>query len=160
MSRRSEPLLDFDAPVESIDELVAYMRGGEKPPERWRVGTEHEKIGLHEGSRAPVPYEGERGIGALLEAVAQADGWERIREAGNVIALAKRRYNLSELKLEAEEEKYRSGVSTLADVVRFQRELDDSLLSYRQAQSQMLKAYARLRSAQGVLAGDMGIQVR
>jgi len=38
---------------------------------------------------APVAYEGERGIGALLEAIAVADGWERIRESGNVIALAK-----------------------------------------------------------------------
>jgi glutamate--cysteine ligase len=89
MSGRAQPPLDFDAPVGSIDELIEYVRGGEKPPERWRVGTEHEKVGLHEGDRAPVPYEGERGIGALLEAVAQADDWERIREAGNVIALAK-----------------------------------------------------------------------
>jgi glutamate--cysteine ligase len=89
MSEETPPPLDFEAPVESIDELVEYVRSGEKPPEHWRVGTEHEKIGLHEDDRAPVPYEGERGIGALLEAVAEADGWERIREGGNLIALAK-----------------------------------------------------------------------
>ena len=89
MSGHAGPPLDFDAPVESIDEFVEYLRGGEKPPEHWRIGTEHEKIGLHGDDRAPVPYEGERGIGALLEAIAEADGWERIREDGNVIALAK-----------------------------------------------------------------------
>jgi glutamate--cysteine ligase len=89
MSSRVRLPPDFAEPVESIDELVEYVRGGEKPPEQWRVGTEHEKIGLHDDDRAPVPYEGERGIGALLEAIAAADDWERIREAGNVIALAK-----------------------------------------------------------------------
>ena len=29
----------------STEDLIAYLRSGEKPPERWRVGTEHEKIG-------------------------------------------------------------------------------------------------------------------
>jgi glutamate--cysteine ligase len=89
MSGSSGPPLDFEAPVGSVEELVDYVRAGEKPPEQWRVGTEHEKIGLHDDDRAPVPYEGDRGIGALLEAIAAADDWERIREGGNVIALIK-----------------------------------------------------------------------
>ena len=56
------------APIESTEELVAFLRSGEKPPERFRVGTEHEKIGLYEdGDHARVPYEGERGIGRLLD---------------------------------------------------------------------------------------------
>jgi glutamate--cysteine ligase len=89
MSGHAQPPLAFDVPIESVDELVEYVRGGEKPPEQWRIGTEHEKIGLHGDDRAPVPYEGERGIGALLEMIAEVDGWERIREGGNVIALLK-----------------------------------------------------------------------
>jgi len=89
MSGSARETFDPGAPITSIDELVEYVRGGEKPPERWRVGTEHEKIGLREDDRAPVPYEGERGIGALLEVIAAADGWERVREGGNVIALVK-----------------------------------------------------------------------
>ena len=36
-----------EVPVESVDDLVAFLRAGEKPPEQWRVGTEHEKLGLH-----------------------------------------------------------------------------------------------------------------
>src|SRR5262245_34963119 len=63
------------SPIESVDELVAHLRTGEKPPERWRVGTEHEKIGLYEDTHQPVPYEGERGIGALLRRIAEEDGW-------------------------------------------------------------------------------------
>jgi len=80
---------DLDVPVESVEQLVDYLRSGEKPPEAWRVGTEHEKIGLHEDDHTPIPYEGERGIGALLERIAEQDGWQPIREDGRVIALTK-----------------------------------------------------------------------
>jgi glutamate--cysteine ligase len=72
-----------------VDQLVDFIRAGEKPPERWRVGTEHEKIGLHLSDKTPVAYGGERGIGALLERIAEEDGWQRVREGENVIALLK-----------------------------------------------------------------------
>jgi glutamate--cysteine ligase len=77
---------DFDAPIEGFDDLVAYFRKGEKPRERWRVGTEHEKIGLGADLR-PVPYPGERGIGSLLRAMAAADGSKMVSEGENVVAL-------------------------------------------------------------------------
>jgi len=73
--------------VESVDDLVAFLRAGEKPPERWRVGTEHEKIGLHGDSRSPVEYGGDCGIGVLLARVGERAGWEPIVEEGNIIAL-------------------------------------------------------------------------
>jgi len=83
------PGADDGAPVEAVETLVDTLRAGEKPPERWRVGTEHEKIGLYEGSHEPVPYAGERGVGALLERVADLDGWTPHAEAGHVVALEK-----------------------------------------------------------------------
>ncbi len=76
-------------PVGSVDELVDYVRSGEKPPSEWRVGTEHEKVGLYESDHSPVPYDGDRGIRAVLERVAETDDWERGLEAGNVIELRK-----------------------------------------------------------------------
>ena len=82
----SEPV---DAPVESVENLVDYLRSGEKPPERWRIGTEHEKIGLHADDLTPVPYEGDRGIRAVLDAIRAADDWEPVIESGNVIELRK-----------------------------------------------------------------------
>src|SRR5438128_474843 len=45
--------------------LAQHFALGGKPREAWRVGAEHEKIGVYEDGRA-IPYEGERGIGALL----------------------------------------------------------------------------------------------
>ncbi len=87
LDRRARPGLD--EPVDSVDALVAFLRRGEKGAERWRVGTEHEKIGLREDDHAPVPYEGPRGIGALLAAIADADDWKRVHEEGELIALEK-----------------------------------------------------------------------
>jgi len=78
-----------DQPVASIDDLVEFLRRAEKGPPEWRVGTEHEKIGLYRSTHRPVPHEGERGIGALLERIAAEDGWQRIYEDGALIALEK-----------------------------------------------------------------------
>jgi glutamate--cysteine ligase len=78
-----------ERPIERANELVGLFEAAEKPPEDWRVGTEHEKIGLYSDGYTPVPYEGERGIGALLEAIAREDDWRRVREGDHVIALEK-----------------------------------------------------------------------
>ncbi len=75
--------------VGSPEDLVEVIRRGEKPAEQFRVGTEHEKIGLTSDRHSPVPYDGPRGIGALLEAIAAADGWTRILEGPHLIALEK-----------------------------------------------------------------------
>ncbi len=45
-------------PIETKDELVAYLEAGNKPPADWRIGTEHEKFGFHTADLSPVPYEG------------------------------------------------------------------------------------------------------
>ena len=73
----------------SVADLVADLRAGETPRENWRVGTEHEKIGVYSDTRQRVPYEGPRGIGALLDRIAKVDGWTAWRKRGNAIALQK-----------------------------------------------------------------------
>jgi glutamate--cysteine ligase len=74
-------------PVESVDDLVAYMAGGSKPAEAWRLGTEHEKFGYTLDDLRPLPYEGERGIEALLTALADLFDWQPVTEEGRIIAL-------------------------------------------------------------------------
>jgi glutamate--cysteine ligase len=80
---------DQQSVVTSADQLVSWFAAGEKPAQAWRVGTEHEKIGLYRQGYASVPYEGPRGIAAVLERVAELDGWKRIREGADLIALEK-----------------------------------------------------------------------
>ncbi len=69
-------------------QLIAYLETGCKPADDWRIGTEHEKFCYSLDDFRPLPYEGERGIGALLEGL-QRFGWAGIKEGDNVIALAK-----------------------------------------------------------------------
>jgi glutamate--cysteine ligase len=76
-------------PIESEAALAQWIADGEKPRDAWRVGTEHEKIGLHSDDMRPVAYAGDRGIAAVLSAIARTDGWDEVREGGNVIALSK-----------------------------------------------------------------------
>jgi len=75
-------------PIESRDELVAWFEAGCKPKARFRVGTEHEKFPFTLKGRRPVPYEGPRGIRALLDGMRDILGWEPIMEGANVIGLA------------------------------------------------------------------------
>ena len=79
---KTEPI-----PVGSVADLVAFARQGEKPRSEWRVGTEHEKIGVRLADLRPVPYEGENGIAGVLAAVAAEGGWSEVREGGALIAL-------------------------------------------------------------------------
>ena len=69
-------------------QLVAYLEAGCKPPEDWRIGTEHEKFCYSLEDFRPLPYEGARGIRALLEGLQRFD-WAPIAENDKVIALAK-----------------------------------------------------------------------
>ncbi len=77
--------------ISSRDELVAYLEAGAKPKSDWRIGTEHEKFGFYRQGHGPVPYDGARGIAALLEALHERFCWdEPVTENGNIIALSRR----------------------------------------------------------------------
>jgi glutamate--cysteine ligase len=85
----SDSLHGGGEPVGSVDDLLVFFERAEKPPVEWRVGTEHEKVGLTAADLAPIPYAGDRGIGVLLETIAREDGWDPILEDGSIIALSK-----------------------------------------------------------------------
>jgi glutamate--cysteine ligase len=74
-------------PIESRDQLVERLASGGKPKAAWRVGTEHEKFGFYRADHSPVPYEGERGIRRLLEAMEGLLGWHPIMDGENIIGL-------------------------------------------------------------------------
>ncbi len=76
--------------ISSRDELVSYLERGAKPAHQWRIGTEHEKFGFYGSGHDPVPYDGERGIRALLEGLKDRFGWDAVTEQGNIIALRRK----------------------------------------------------------------------
>lgn len=75
-------------PISSVDMLLAGFRAAEKPRSAHRLGLEHEKFLYPVGAAEPPTYEGERGVGALLNRVAAA-GYTPFRETPEspVIAL-------------------------------------------------------------------------
>jgi glutamate--cysteine ligase len=74
-------------PIECRDELAAYFEAGEKPAERWLIGTEHEKFGFHTDDLTPIDYDGPRGVRAMLEGLHDRFGWSPIRDGDNIIGL-------------------------------------------------------------------------
>jgi glutamate--cysteine ligase len=74
-------------PIEAWSELVEWIASGEKPRDAWRLGTEHEKVPFYRADASPVPYEGGRGIRALLEGMRDRTGWQPIMEDDHPIGL-------------------------------------------------------------------------
>lgn len=75
-------------PIGARSELVEWVASGEKPGESWRLGTEHEKVPFYKADLSPVPYDGAKGIRALLEGMQERTGWAPIMEDGHPIGLA------------------------------------------------------------------------
>jgi glutamate--cysteine ligase len=79
-------------PLHDESDLVAYFRQAGKPAAKWRVGSEHELIGVRtqpsaELARAPG-YDGPNGIGALFAWFAERGGDPTV-ENGHTIALTR-----------------------------------------------------------------------
>ena len=74
-------------PIETRDELVAWLEAGNKPVSQFRVGTEHEKFVFTTEDHRPVPYAGPRSIRALLDGMHGLLGWDPIMEGENIIGM-------------------------------------------------------------------------
>ena len=77
----------FDPPIESRDDLLRPFAKGEKRPEDWRIGTEHEKFVYRRADHRAPSYDEPGGIRDLLMAMTRF-GWQPVEEGGKVIALA------------------------------------------------------------------------
>ena len=87
MSTRTDGHGD-DPLIETKADLIGLFSRGEKPKERWRIGTEHEKfVYKTDGSFRAPSYDEPGGIRDLLAGLT-AYGWTPIEEKGVVIALA------------------------------------------------------------------------
>ena len=86
MSTRTVSTLD-ERRIESREQLVAPMQAGEKSPDRWRIGTEHEKLVYRTADHRAPSYDEPGGIRDILLEL-RAFGWEPVEENGQVIAMA------------------------------------------------------------------------
>ena len=56
-----------DRPITSRKDLIAYLRQGCKPPEKWKIGVEIEKLVVDRESAAAAPQERIQQLLARLE---------------------------------------------------------------------------------------------
>jgi glutamate--cysteine ligase len=75
-----------EVPVRTHADLVGYFATAGKPSREWRIGTEHELIGVSRTTGEAPPYDGPRGIGALLAEFAKRGGTP-VLENGHAIAI-------------------------------------------------------------------------
>ena len=72
--------------IESRDDLLSVFASGEKPAERWRIGTEHEKFVYRMADHRAPSWGEPGGIRDLLQGLTEY-GWEPVLENGKIIAL-------------------------------------------------------------------------
>ena len=75
---------NFDTPVASVADLVAFLARGARPPHAWGIGTEVEKLVLDRETGEAADYSR---VEMLLGALEAEGGWRPIRENGHLIAL-------------------------------------------------------------------------
>ena len=76
-----------DPIIESREHLIALFADGEKPPEKWKIGTEHEKFVYSKKDHHAPSYEEKGGIHTLLIGLTRY-GWKPVFEGENIIALS------------------------------------------------------------------------
>jgi glutamate--cysteine ligase len=80
--------------IERKDELEAFFHDAGKTPERWRVGTEYEKVGIERATGKAIPYFGPRGIERILRELIERFGWEPEEQDGHIIALKRNKHEI------------------------------------------------------------------
>ncbi|HEX9663709.1 MAG TPA: glutamate-cysteine ligase family protein, partial [Candidatus Binatia bacterium] len=63
-------------------------------PERWRVGTEYEKVGIDRRTGKAIPYFGPRGVDRILRELIDRFGWEPDEQDGHIIALKRNKHEV------------------------------------------------------------------
>jgi glutamate--cysteine ligase len=80
--------------IERKEELEAFFHDAGKTPERWRVGTEYEKVGIERATGKAIPYFGPRGIERILRELIERFGWEPEEQDGHIIALKRNKHEI------------------------------------------------------------------
>ncbi len=75
--------------IERSEELEEYFHQAGKPRDRWRVGTEYEKVGIDRSTGKAISYSGPRGVESILKRLIDRFGWEPEEQDGHIIALSR-----------------------------------------------------------------------
>ncbi|MDH3973761.1 MAG: glutamate-cysteine ligase family protein [Deltaproteobacteria bacterium] len=76
--------LEKEKPIESKNELSAYLERGGKEKSQWGIGTEIEKLVINAGTGEAATYEE---VEKILLNMEKSGHWQGIREEGHLVAL-------------------------------------------------------------------------
>jgi glutamate--cysteine ligase len=74
--------------IQNKTQLIEYFEQGNKPREKWGIGTEHEKFMFRKNNFKRLSYGPGAGINTILTEM-QKLGWQPVTEAGKTIGLIK-----------------------------------------------------------------------
>jgi len=77
-----------DTPILNKQQLIDYLAAGNKEPEDWGIGTEHEKFLYRKDNLQRLGHDTTPGISQVMELMAR-EGWTTIREDDKIIGLEK-----------------------------------------------------------------------
>ncbi|WP_437574421.1 glutamate--cysteine ligase [Sorangium sp. So ce887] len=91
MADASHASESMSQPLKTFDDLMFPFHEAVKPESLHRIGAEAEKFGVDARTGAAIPYEGERSILSVLQALVERHGWtpEHETPGGPLIALAR-----------------------------------------------------------------------
>ncbi|HVN26903.1 MAG TPA: glutamate-cysteine ligase family protein [Candidatus Binataceae bacterium] len=80
----------MSALVETKEDLIRYFESGAKPREKWRVGTEYEKVAVDAATGRALPYSGPDGVETMMRELIDRFGWvPEDEEKGHLLALSR-----------------------------------------------------------------------
>jgi glutamate--cysteine ligase len=82
-------------PISSLDQLLAPFTSRGTPRAKWRVGLEHEKIGLLNDTLEPIPFDGPRGIETLFQSLIHQHHWTPVYEKDRIVSLHRGSANIT-----------------------------------------------------------------
>ncbi|PWD99076.1 glutamate--cysteine ligase [Marinilabilia rubra] len=74
--------------INSKSQLIDYFEKGNKPPDQWGIGTEHEKFLFRKDNLERLSHNTRPGIGMVMQHM-QDSGWHPVTENDKIIALKK-----------------------------------------------------------------------
>ena len=74
--------------IQDKSQLIKYFEQGCKPPEKWGIGTEHEKFIFQKSDFKRIGYNSHPGIKTIFKKM-QETGWKPVMERRNVTGLIK-----------------------------------------------------------------------
>ncbi len=79
--------MDPETVIAREEDLLEHFHIGGKTRDRWGIGVEYERLGVHRDTGHAIPYEGPASVETILRALSERRGWTPHGEEGRILSL-------------------------------------------------------------------------